>query len=247
MGKQKATLNKQKGYTLLEVTLFMAISGTLTLVAVLGLGPRLRNVRFTSAVRGVESSIQKQLLDFEAGVNTQELKKCQKDATANMVSLTAAGAGQAAGTNAQCILNGRLAVFKSNEVTYYPIISLRTGDPTCTATETGFTRTLCFGATIVGSMPTDVEYSNGATNNTGQLTGFGYLQDPESSTKYTFVYLPAASSDLANNTLYKIEATKVSTNSTPTANACLAIGSRRAKLEMINGSTRPKVTFEGCS
>ena len=60
-----------KGFTLLEVSLFLAVSGALGLIAFVGLGPRLRNVRFTQSIRLIESTINAQFAASQSGQNNR--------------------------------------------------------------------------------------------------------------------------------------------------------------------------------
>lgn len=60
---------RQAGYTIVEVTLFLAISGLLFLIAVLGTGATIRSVRFTDSGRTLAAFVQKQYDDIISGVN----------------------------------------------------------------------------------------------------------------------------------------------------------------------------------
>lgn len=258
-------MNKQ-GYTLLEVTLFMAISSLLTLVAFVGLGPRLRNVRFTSAVRGLESGVQSQIIATQSGVN-DVVNKCTKDGNKVVINSNPSGA---TGTSQDCVINGTVVVFREGSVTYYPIVSLRekvTGDngaiDKCEDTDdNSFQSVLCYSPTILDSATsgvTNVEYSNGVKNSTGSLAAFGYIQDPNSSSTYTFVF--QNTSDYFDSTIltpgYLNQlGTKGSANqneriaqlitANSTADTCLTLSGRSALFQMQTGTTKPKVTFGGC-
>lgn len=48
-------LRNQEGFTLTEVMLFLAVSGFLVMIALAGLGGRINRVRFTDAMRSLES------------------------------------------------------------------------------------------------------------------------------------------------------------------------------------------------
>ncbi|HSE29004.1 MAG TPA: hypothetical protein VLA77_00260 [Candidatus Saccharimonadales bacterium] len=62
----------QQGYTIIEVTLFLAISGLLLLVAVLTTGGTIRNLRFTDSGNSLEAYVQKQYDNVLAGVNSRD-------------------------------------------------------------------------------------------------------------------------------------------------------------------------------
>lgn len=247
-------MNKQ-GYTLLEVSLFLAISGALMLVAFVGLGPRLRNVRFTSSVRSLESNVQAQLIATQSGENSATNKCSQSTEPEYKVML--GGTGDA-GSSDPCVINGKVVVFRSNRVTYYPIASLRVqnpADPSC-ASATGFSSVFCYGPTILDSTSSgvvDTPYSNSVVNNTGTIAAFGYIQDPSSTDTYTFSYKPSTVLTVFDSTSSTpgsyplIKATDVDNSAGTSASACLVLNSRTALFQMQNGTTKPKVTFEGCS
>ena len=90
-------MNK-RGFTLLEVALFFSITGLLALVAFAGLGPRLRNVRFTDATRTLEASVQQELSNYQFGVNQRESNiNCMPGASGPVVSVVTSGPGVEAG------------------------------------------------------------------------------------------------------------------------------------------------------
>ena len=95
------------GYTIIEVLLFLAISGLLLLIAFVGTGSTIRSVRFTDSGRSLEAFLQKQYDDIINGVNsrTSDLK-CS---AGNVES-----GNQAVGTSS-CLLIGKLLGFTLGE------------------------------------------------------------------------------------------------------------------------------------
>lgn len=192
----------QRGYTLLEVSLFLAISGFLMAIALIGLTPRLRNVRFTQSVRATESNLAKQSGDFNSGVNSRINTDCvPENFFGNRVKFQVGIA--ATGAASQCVLNGRLIVFGQTSVTYYPIISIRDSNlfenvKTCLgligASATSFDKALCYGPTVFnasGTAPKQVfSYPNGVQNSK-VVNGYGFLQDPVNGQRYAFT-IPVA-------------------------------------------------------
>src|SRR5882724_3035471 len=109
--------SRQAGFTIVEITLFMAITGLLFLVAVIGTGNTIRTVRFTDSGRSLEAYVQKQYDDIVTGLNNRN----------NLVSCTNGvidtGTGQTVGTS-NCLVMGKLMVFTqgSANVTNYNVI-----------------------------------------------------------------------------------------------------------------------------
>jgi type II secretory pathway pseudopilin PulG len=238
-------LNK-RGFTLLEVALFFSITGLLALVAFAGLGPRLRNVRFTDATRTLEASVQQELSNYQFGVNQRESNiNCMPGASGPVVSVVTSGPGVEAGRLGDCIINGRLVVLRADKADYYPIISLRKKIIGCSP-DTQYGEIFCHGPTVVGftGSVTERQYNNGASKKAGTADGaLIYLQDPNGTESKLFGYnqnnLPT---DLTP--VHLID--KASDIISLPINFCLTLSGRAAQLQYANNSLRPKVTFEGC-
>ncbi len=232
-------MNKQ-GFTLLEVTLFFAVSGLLALVAFAGLGPRLRNVRFTDAVRALESTTQKQLSDFKSGANLRP-ENIGCSLSGGSLQILNTETNQTAGSSADCIINGRLAVLGEDRAVYYPVVSLRNKINTCAADATHGTL-FCHSPTILGfsNSITEVSHRNGARI-TSPSIGLLYLQDPNGTeTKlmgFNALQVPV-------DTVHPIDP-DVDLRSLPQV-ACMGLGGRTAQLQYNSGSLQPQITFEGC-
>jgi type II secretory pathway pseudopilin PulG len=222
------------GFTLLEVTLFFAISGLLALVAFAGLGPRLRNVRFTDAVRSLESTTERQLSDFKSGTNLRTSNiSCSLSGARPSLSSTATG--QIAGRSADCIINGRLAVFENESVSFYPVVSSRKLDSTCTTTDATYGDLFCYHPTVLAYSGTvsEISYRNGAKLQ-GSNLGLLYLQDPNGTEtklmKFDFNQTPTP------GTTYHIEKTSDISSLSPPAEICLGLSGRTGKLQYNNSS-----------
>lgn len=107
----------QSGYTVIEVTLFLAISGLLFLIAVIGTGNTIRAVRFSDSGRALHAFVQKKYDDIINGVNPREGNEA---CNAGNVST---GSNQTPGTS-NCLLMGKLLVFEqgSYQLNTYNII-----------------------------------------------------------------------------------------------------------------------------
>lgn len=135
---------QQRGFTLLEVALFLAISGGLIAVAFIGLGPRLRNVRFTDAVRSLEVASQSQFHNFSQGLNLREeglVCQIRDGGYSDQFGVTYDGVEVAVGSEPSeattrgaseaCVVNGMLVSFKEEYAEFSPILSRRVGREGC--------------------------------------------------------------------------------------------------------------------
>lgn len=114
----------QAGYTIIEVTLFLAVSGLLVLVAIIGTGNTIRASRFTDSSRTLHAYIQKQYDDILNGVNS---RAGQERCTAGVVDTSVS---QTPGTST-CLLLGKLLAIKqgTSEVTSYDVIGVEPASP----------------------------------------------------------------------------------------------------------------------
>lgn len=249
-----------QGYTLLEVSLFLAISAGLTVVAFVGLGPRLRNVRFTAAVRSLESSLSRQLVEAQAGGSTRSNgSKCELDLGSGNPVLSDLS-GTPTGSSQDCVINGQLAVLGSKSVTYYSIISLRRScDPAPAKLDEviGCNRPTIQSEPSRSPQPSEVEYANGLTGSnvdasraftTSQDFAFGYLQDPNSSSRYNFIFTNASGIGSANALSITVAGGNTWQDDQPHA-FCGALGTRRVKLIFKTNQALPVAEFNpagGC-
>lgn len=110
-------VGRQAGFTIVEISLFMAITGLLFVIALAGTGNAIRSFRFTDSGRSLESFVQKQYDDILNGLNNRN----------NTVSCNNGvidpSAGQSVGTS-NCLLMGKLLVFRRDDpvVTIYNVV-----------------------------------------------------------------------------------------------------------------------------
>ena len=99
----------QAGFTIVEISLFLAISALLFTIAVIGTGTTIRTVRFQDSGRSLEAYVQKQYDEIVNGVNPHATgESCSN-------GIITSGA-QPAGTS-NCLLMGKLLLFKEDEPT----------------------------------------------------------------------------------------------------------------------------------
>lgn len=110
-------VGRQAGFTIVEISLFMAITGLLFVIAVAGTGNAVRSFRFTDSGRSLEAFAQKQYDDIINGFNN-------RSSTVSCTSGTIdTSVGQTVGSS-NCLLMGKLLVFRTNssDVTVYNVI-----------------------------------------------------------------------------------------------------------------------------
>lgn len=91
---------KRDGFTIIEVMIFLAISGLMLAMAVIGSGNLARQARFSDSINSFHSTLQRQYEEVVNGVNTRQ------DSDAGCVG----GAPQQPGTDS-CILLGKVISF----------------------------------------------------------------------------------------------------------------------------------------
>lgn len=262
-------MNK-KGYTLLEVTLFMAISSLLALTAFVGLGPRLRNARFTDSIRNTESGFAKEMQASQSGANFRDNSSGCGIKDVDSISVPDLNtAASEPGASGNCVINGKLSIFSKNGVEYFSIVSLRRikniNDSECKDTGTFEKMMACYQPQIVGRpylpAPTERQYSNNVeltdtdpitANQTGLNKGklsYGYVSDPSTGTTYRFFYKEPGS--VAGGAGFSDKWRLFgNTDSDPaeTRFVCLGLANRSTKISFTTASIKPVVKFdEGCA
>ena len=242
-------MNK-KGFTLLEVILFLAISSSLALVAFVGLGPRLLNVRFTDSVRGIEASIKSNLASSSKGQNIRAGSiTCVK--AGKSISVDAVPSGTSAGSGGDCIINGVAVLMdggSQNKILYRQIVSLRekSNDPSCINAPDDFRKIIaCYKSQVVDKPGTATTYNltNGMKQITqGSKTKFGFMRivDPESNAEYFAEISPNGYGFFSGS----INALNPIYDKTHSFDVCYQLGNRKARLIFSNFKTSPDVRFE---
>lgn len=87
----------QKGFTIIEVILFFALSSAFILIAFLGIRSRTANVQFTDSMRSLHSYLESEQDKVMNGVNSNLQSACN--------------IGLPTGGNPDCVLLGRVATF----------------------------------------------------------------------------------------------------------------------------------------
>ena len=108
--------SRQAGFTIVEISLFMAISGLLFLIAIAGTGNTIRSFRFTDSGRSLEAFAQKQYDDVINGLNN---RSDQVSCSGGVITDTPQTVG-----SSNCLLMGKLIVFRlnSSDVSVYNVV-----------------------------------------------------------------------------------------------------------------------------
>lgn len=250
--RQRENGVNKTGFTLLEVTLFLAIASFLSIIAVIGLAPRIRNVRFTGAVRDLEKNLVAQFTGQTSGQNTRtNIASCTVSGSMIVVS-SPTGSSIVPGAANNCVINGLVAVIDRDapdRITYRQIVSLRLPNGTCSLS--GFDKIeSCHEATILNGTPAGsvntYNYINGLeqTPALANSLGAGYVQDPNGTAIYQFQLSSTAASLPAG----ALAGLNPNTAENASFNVCYGLGGRQAKFSFTNRSLKPNVMInEGCA
>lgn len=226
-----------KGYTLLEVSLFLAISGGLTLVAIVALAPRLTNVRFTSAMRGLQENVTKEMSISELGYNSGAGNKYECSASGGNLVI-----GPGNSNSSSCVFVGRLAVFNSGRVDYRSIAALRT-TASCSRPEYSYEALTECNLANVFPANTSYDYSNGIKTFSAvpAVYGYGYVKSPDNNSTYRFILQNPSTSQFQLKNVTPLPA-----GANP--KVCYQLSNRRAHLELSATRAEPTLVFNGvCS
>ncbi|MBP7837075.1 hypothetical protein KA021_00030 [Candidatus Saccharibacteria bacterium] len=240
-----------KGFTLLEVSLFLAVSGALGLIAFVGLGPRLRNVRFTQSIRLIESTINAQFAASQSGQNNRPANFiCQSSGGGLSVS---ALADNPVGSSEDCVINGKVVYFENNKMTFYSVISRRSPLPVsgvdCLTTSSLSELQRCYTPRLTGTGVGDppessvINYTSdvGARFSSGapSYRGYGYVQSPNGVEQYPFFFMGS------------VAAKNLTDSNTTTLNdpllMCFELSNRQAQLSVGKNTIKPDISFKGCT
>jgi type II secretory pathway pseudopilin PulG len=110
----------RSGFTIIEVMLFLAITGALTVALLVGSGAAIQRQRYRDSVNTFKGLIQEQYSQIANVVNSDlEHKACTEDGT----TLHLNGSPQARGTS-NCLIIGRFLLIEPKAVTAYNLIGL---------------------------------------------------------------------------------------------------------------------------
>jgi type II secretory pathway pseudopilin PulG len=184
---------KQGGFTIIEVIIFLAISGLLLSIALLGTGTTIRSVRFTDSAKSFHSFIQGQYDEILNGVNP----RAGQEACANSLVNPSPATPEQPGAS-KCLLLGKYLVLTEglDTVKSYYVVGSEPASVPANATDEKLIELynpyvassvqledyrLPWGALISGAKRQDAYDGK-------KITGYALLRSPRSSriVSYTF-------------------------------------------------------------
>jgi type II secretory pathway pseudopilin PulG len=104
--------NRGKGYTILEVMIFMAVSSLMFVLGVISISGRQQQIRFTQGVREFDSVLQDVLNDVSTGYFPVSGSVSCDYTSPTVVDISVS---QSSGTNDQCMLLGKAIQFSQED------------------------------------------------------------------------------------------------------------------------------------
>lgn len=192
--------SEESGYTIIEVSLFLAVSGLLVLVAFIGTGATIQASRFTDSSRSLHAYVQKQYDNILNGVNT---RTGEETCNAGVVDT---GTDEEPGTT-NCLLLGKLMVMDtgSNVVNTYNIVGSEPATPDYNKSDEELIYD--FQPSIVRNVGVDTYQIPWGANISGSkrqvdsqaVDAFAMIRSPRSTRVVTYVYEePSSSYSLAS-------------------------------------------------
>jgi Tfp pilus assembly protein FimT len=188
---------QSSGFTIVEVMLFLALTGLLFLIGFFGTGNQLRNTRFTDSARSLHSFLQKQYTETVAGANGRVAgTNCTADPvdTTSVPAFSATG-GDTSGTAQNCVVLGKMVKFTANStnVDVYTVVGRRLSNAQITGNDV---------ADIAASLPalspqTAEKYTiqwgtqfiqPSSASQDLQTQAFAYLRSPGNGNVVTFAF-----------------------------------------------------------
>ncbi|HSX28520.1 MAG TPA: prepilin-type N-terminal cleavage/methylation domain-containing protein [Candidatus Saccharimonadales bacterium] len=200
-------MRRQAGFTLIEVMLFLAITGLLFLIGIFGTGAQVRSVRFSDSMRGLDSYLQKQYGLVSTGSNPRDITTtCTSSGALGTPPTFGTGTGTTAGDQSGCVLLGRLVKFNTgspNTVNSYYVVGRRlatsqlTGDDMTDLANSGATLSAQASETYPISWGINF-YQPAAVPAAGQSQAFAFLRSPSTG---KIISLTFSMNDISDGTV----------------------------------------------
>lgn len=197
---------EQAGFTLIETLLFLAISGILVVIVLVTMGPRIRNVRFSTGMNDMAEHITSEFSAANFGRLRTETQGCTVDSATGNINLDVSDTSRDRGTQGDCIIIGKIVGVRIDKLDYYDVIARREPRPgvDCTAGLKGIIDCYSPRAARAIFIPVDVdgdeielefgqqdrsyEYKSGIRNYKHRNLVFGSVQNPNGAERYQFFW-----------------------------------------------------------
>lgn len=237
------------GYTLIEVSLFLAISGMLTLVAIVGIGPRLTNVRFSAGMRDIQNNLTKELSSSSLGHSTNSKIVTCSD---NPLGSATPPDGSAGGQNSSCVLAGKIAIVRATKIEYRDIVATADIVPGywCNNSESGSFDQVkkCYKPRIVTDAIQPAKYYTFPSGivrtypDTDQA--YGFIKSPENNSTFHFYITEGFGWSIGFGASLDNDYIKYNTTDS-TYPACFKLSNRSAKLILQRDASNSNLEING--
>lgn len=189
-------MGRQKGFTIIEATLFITLSSLLAVLVLAGMNGALQNNRVTDTTRSLESFMELQLADVRAGTVLQ---------TTNAGGMLTCGGAQAyPGKSNECIVLGKVLKLSggtTSRVSAYNVVANVEPSDTCAAAATGVDGMKQYCPTVLamqspvesyqpewGARLSKIAFRNFDETTSTTPNAIAFLRDPMSELVYTVVF-----------------------------------------------------------
>jgi hypothetical protein len=242
-------MQRQSGFTVIEVTLFLGFTAMLFLIALFGTNSFVTETRFGDGMRRLESYMQAQYGEVVSGENPRNAT-----ADCNPAGVVTSGGGTTSpGANTNCLLLGKVIMMNpgSSTLDSYYVVGVEPASPlpASTATTTVIQNYQPHIVATEGKTSFDVPW--GITFTSGKratmpsaANGVAFIRSPVSSQVVTYVFsIPNIAVFGVGGGLDPINSPGTSTGTT--ANYCFEspdVPARAAALQILNGQGSASIT-----
>ncbi|HSX37130.1 MAG TPA: hypothetical protein VLG13_03400 [Patescibacteria group bacterium] len=255
-GKNK----RPHGYTIVEVMLFLAISGVMFLMAILFINGKQASAQFTQTVNDFNTQLQRMISDVGNGeYSSLGTLSCVANGLGGITLATSGGSGQ--GSNSDCVFLGKVlagdglhyelvsvAGLRLDGATKQPIIDPLAASPTALADGTGgaldslVDKRVTPGSISISASKVDLP-AGGSITGTGVL-GFAFLASPSDQSGAGFsnqsvrpYYISGLTSASATNLGQLVTAIHTNMHPAKALYLCFSDGNRKATISVgVNGN-----------
>ena len=242
-------MQRQSGFTVIEVTLFLGFTAMLFLIALFGTSAFVAETRFGDGIRRLESYMQAQ---YEEVVSGENPRAATADCNAAGV-VTSGGGSTSPGSNTNCLLLGKALIMTAGSETidsYYVVGVEPTTAPPANAAVTSVIQ--AYNPRIVSTegktsfnVPWGITFTSGKRATVpSAASGIAFVRSPMSSQVVTYVFsIPNIAIFGVGGGLDPINSPATSTGTT--ASYCFEspdVPKRAAAIQILNGQGSVSIT-----